>query len=103
MMALRFGMRIAALAREAKARPATHRCLLVTQPDRPSFSAACSTISVYSPPPCGEALGVGVAVVRTHLAQQQLPPSPPLSHKGGGSTPRSGRRYALASADITPF
>ena len=41
------------------------------------------------PLPCGEGLGVGVAVV-DDLVQQQLPPSPTLPHKGGGSGPSCG-------------
>src|SRR5215831_14166242 len=49
-----------------------------------------SAYSVCSPPPCGEGLGVGVVrFVRSwrHQNYTDLPPSPPLPHKGGGSRP----------------
>ena len=46
--------------------------------------SVADTISVGSPPPCGEGLGVGVVRGRTGVARQLLPPTPTLPHRGGG-------------------
>ena len=48
------------------------------------------TISVRSPPPCGEGLGVGVVADKSRTRSPSStapPPSPTLPHKGGGSRP----------------
>src|SRR5207245_413596 len=52
----------------------------------PGCALKCA--SRASPTCSGEGLGVGVAVCRGYVAQQQPPPSPTLPRKGGGSTPR---------------
>jgi hypothetical protein len=60
-----------------------------------------------SPQPAGEGLGVGVARFFRrwrHRALTAPPPSPPLPHKGGGSTPSAGggeRTECGAQASIT--
>ena len=56
---------------------------------------------MHSPPPCGEGLGVGVARFLHRWPDHYLaasPPSPPLPHKGGGSTASAGREHTESEA-----
>src|SRR4051812_1127829 len=89
MSALRFGLRIAASARRAKlgaqeAMPRGGRA--VADGRARNFHA----LGVFPSPLWGGVRGGGSSW-RTQLGRQQLPPSPTLPHKGGGSTPRVGR------------
>src|SRR5262249_29686908 len=77
----------------------THGCDLITHESSCASntcvnglrSRAVAAYSMYSPPPCGEGLGVGVARLVHQCCHTHHPPSPALPHKGGGSTPSSRR------------
>src|SRR5207344_2351592 len=59
------------------------------------------TLGVFPSPLWGRVRGGGGSW-RTHLVQQQLPPSPTLPHKGGGSTPPVRKEAASTYLRVNP-